>query len=267
MQPIYLIASGDLRLSANRNCEAAQSAMEQQLARAIEQLGGSVKRAHPFNPAKQHGFIDSQHYGMEVFRSIPPRAPLIVAEAVWQYSHHVLAGLITHGGPILTVANWSGTWPGLVGMLNLNGCLTKAGVPYSTLWSEEFTDDFARGGLKRWMKTGKLPHDTSHVTPYSAARVPSEAAAAGKEFARTFRKNKAIMGVFDEGCMGMYNAIIPDEMLHATGVFKERLSQSTLYARMLTVRERDARGVFEWLKDRGMTFRFGKREETDLTEA
>ena len=36
MQPIYLIASGDLRLSANRNCEAAQSAMEQQLARAIE---------------------------------------------------------------------------------------------------------------------------------------------------------------------------------------------------------------------------------------
>ena len=26
--------------------------------------------------------------------------------------------------------------------------------------------------------------------------------------------------------MGMYNAIIPDELLHATGVFKERLSQS-----------------------------------------
>ena len=24
------------------------------------------------------------------------------------------------------------------------------------------------------------------------------------------------MGVFDEGCMGMYNAIIPDELLNAT---------------------------------------------------
>jgi hypothetical protein len=22
------------------------------------------------------------------------------------------------------------------------------------------------------------------------------------------------MGIFDEGCMGMYNAIIPDELLH-----------------------------------------------------
>ena len=75
---------------------------------------------------------------MDVFRGIDRDAPLIVAEAVWQYSHHVLHGLISHRGPILTVANWSGTWPGLVGMLNLNGSLTKAGVNYSTLWREDF---------------------------------------------------------------------------------------------------------------------------------
>ena len=50
------------------------------------------------------------------------------------------------------------------------------------------------------------------------------------------------MGIFDEGCMGMYNAIIPDELLHATGVFKERLSQSALYAAMLQrPRRRSAR--------------------------
>ena len=81
---------------------------------------------------------------MAVFAGIDPDAPLIVAEAVWQYSHHLLPGLVSHRGPILTVANWSGTWPGLVGMLNLNGSLTKAGVPYSTLWSEDFTDDYFR---------------------------------------------------------------------------------------------------------------------------
>jgi hypothetical protein len=54
----------------------------------------------------------------------------------------VLPGLMTHRGPILTIANWSGQWPGLVGLLNLNASLTKAGVRYSTLWSEEFTDAF-----------------------------------------------------------------------------------------------------------------------------
>ena len=34
------------------------------------------------DPAKKHGFIDSQKMGIEVFRGIDPEAPLIVAEAV-----------------------------------------------------------------------------------------------------------------------------------------------------------------------------------------
>ena len=110
-QPIYLVASGDLRLAANQNCEAAQAAMEKQIVTAVQRLGGTVIRAHKYDPAKKHGFIDSQRHGIEVFRSIPANAPLIVAEAVWQYSHHVLAGLYTHQGPILTIANWSGAWP------------------------------------------------------------------------------------------------------------------------------------------------------------
>jgi len=67
--------------------------------------------------------------------------------------------------------------------------------------------------------------------------------------------------------MGMFNAIIPDELLHATGVFKERLSQSALYARMLTVPDHEARGVFEWILQHGMRFDFGKDEATTLTES
>ena len=125
---VTLIASGDLRASANQKCEPAQAAMEAQIAAAFDKEGVTVQRGHPYDPAKGHGFIDSQKYGMEVFRGIDPDAPLVVAEAVWQYSHHILPGLSTHRGPILTLANWSGTWPGLVGMLNLNGSLTKAGV-------------------------------------------------------------------------------------------------------------------------------------------
>ena len=75
------------------------------------------------------------------------------------------------------------------------------------------------------------------------------------------------MGVFDEGCMGMFNAIIPDELLHPTGVFKERLSQSTLYAATQQVSDAEARAVLDWLLKKGMTFRWGKDEETELTEA
>ena len=138
MKTVYLVASGDLRLSANQDCWPAQAAMEKQVSAAVERAGWQVKRAHAYVPALKHGFLDSQKHGIEVFQSIPPAAPLIVAEAVWQYTSHVLPGLMTHQGPILTVANWSGQWPGLVGMLNLNGSLTKAGVKYSHVVEREF---------------------------------------------------------------------------------------------------------------------------------
>ena len=59
------------------------------------------------------------------------------------------------------------------------------------------------------------------------------------------------MGVFDEGCMGMYNAIIPDELLHKTGFFKERLSQSALYAAMLEVNDSEAEAILAWLLKKG----------------
>ncbi len=263
MKPIVLVASGDLRLSANQKCEPAQAAMEKQLVAAFERQGASVSRGHAFDPVKQHGFLDSQKRGMEVFRTIDPDTPLVVAEAVWQYSHHVLPGLTTHRGPILTVANWSGAWPGLVGMLNLNGSLTKAGVAYSSLWSEDFTDDFFTRGLAEWLAGGSVTHDTSHVRHLAA--VPAEAAQIGQDFAQSLRRDKAILGVFDEGCMGMYNAIIPDELLAPLGVFKERLSQSALFARMGTVSDGDARAAYQWLLDRGMTFQLGLDEATDLT--
>ncbi|MCC7174411.1 MAG: fucose isomerase [Bryobacterales bacterium] len=265
-EPVILVASGDLRASANCECWAAQQKVEEAVTAAIRREGGDVRRGHPYQPGKGHGFIDSQKYGMEVFRQISPQSPLMVVEAVWQYSHHVLPGLWSHSGPILTVANWSGEWPGLVGMLNLNGCLAKAGIPYSTLWSEEFTDEYFLNGLRRWLHDEPVAHDQSHVRSLNHLRLPDAAAQLGAELAAELRQDKAILGIFDEGCMGMYNAIIPDELLHDTGVFKERLSQSALYAEMLQVSGEEARSIYTWLLGKGLRFVTGDDPELYLTE-
>jgi len=263
---VQLVASGDLRLSANRNCWAAQKDMEQRLTEAVRSAGFELVRAHPFKPAEEHGFIASQREGMEVFKKIDPTAPLIIAEAVWQYSHHVLAGLTTHRGPILTVANWSGTWPGLVGMLNLNGSLTKADVEYSTLWSEDFTDPYFTDKLREWLSTGKCSHSLHHVTPIERCKIRPAAEELGTRLARELVRDKAIMGVFDEGCMGMYNAIIPDHLLHRAGVFKERLSQSALYFETSQTSDDEALAVRAWMEQHGMKFHTGPKHETDLTD-
>jgi hypothetical protein len=263
---VFLVANGDLRQSANEKCWPAQAAMEHKLTAVLASLGWKLVRAHAYQPEKRHGFIGSQKEGMAVFAGINPASRLIVAESVWQYSHHLLPGLISHRGPILTVANWSGTWPGLVGMLNLNGSLTKAGVKYSTLWSEYFDDDFFLRGLAAWLKTGVVRHKTAHVKPLARAAVPKQARTVAKEIAADLRRRKSIMGIFDEGCMGMYNAIIPDELLFPVGVYKERLSQSALYFGATQVSDAEAQAVLDWYRAKGLKFHFGTDEATELTE-
>ncbi|HOM16433.1 MAG TPA: fucose isomerase [Thermoguttaceae bacterium] len=263
---VYLVASGDLRESANRVCWEAQQAMEAALTEAVAACGYQLVRAHPYKPDKGHGFISSQREGMEVFSRLDPTARLIVAEAVWQYSHHVLAGLMHHKGPILTAANWSGQWPGLVGMLNLNACLTKAGVPYSTLWAEDFQAPGFRKNLQRWLEKGTVKHDTRHVTPLRKVEIPAAERRLGQALAEQLRRQKAIMGIFDEGCMGMYNAILPDELLAPMGVYKERLSQSALYYETIQTPDAEAQAVRQWYDQAGLRFITGPNPDADLTD-
>ena len=262
-----LVASGDLRLSANQKCWPAQEAMEKRLVEAFAREGITVRRGHRYDPVEKHGFISSQRMGMDIFQQIHPDARVIVAESVWQYSHHVLPGLRSHRGPILTVANWDGTWPGLVGLLNLNGSLTKAGVPYSTIWSENFDDEYFINGIRQWIREGRITHNTDHCRDLSPDQLPARPAELGRALARQLRQEKAILGVFDEGCMGMYNAIVEDYLLNPMGVYKERLSQSALVAEMRRVTDAEARAVRDWLIQRGMTFETGTDDATELTDA
>lgn len=261
-----LVASGDLRQSANRICWPVQACLEGALSKVFAAEGVKLLRAHPYDTSLEHGFIYNQRMGMDVFENIDRDAPLVVAEAVWQYSHNVLAGLQSHRGPILTVANWSGQWPGLVGMLNLNGCLHKSGVSFSTLWSTDFNDEFFRRGIRQWIQEKKVEHDASHVRDFDPEAIARPEVELGRALARQLQSRKAILGVFDEGCMGMYNAIIEDSLLNPTGVYKERLSQSALVAAMREVPETDAAKVRHWLDQRGVKFLTGPDEEKDLTD-
>ena len=88
----------------------------------------------------------------------------------------------------------------------------------------------------------------------------------GVALARDLKQGKAILGIFDEGCMGMYNAIIDDELLNPCGIYKERLSQSALLAAMRTVTEEEADQARAWLDGKGMTFHTGLDDATDLTD-
>ena len=236
---VYLVASGDLRPSANRVVLARPGGDGGEPRRGPRRPRRRASSGRtPSIPAAGHGFLDSQRAGMDVFARIPKHAPVVVAEAVWQYSHHVLAGPARRtAAPILTVANWSGQWPGPGGHAQPQRLRSpRPACRYSTLWSETFDDAVLRGRpshLARQPATSS--HDLTHVRALDAAALARKTPPrwAG-ETARTLRERQAILGVFDEGCMGMFNAIIADDLLNPLGVFKERLSQSALYARQPT---------------------------------
>ena len=265
MKEAVLITSGDLRESANKVCWPAQKQLEEDLTRCFAAEGVTLRRAFPVDEAKGHGFNSSQRMGLDIFRKIDPEANLVFATAAWQYTNHVLPGLRGHKGPILSVANWSGQWPGLVGLLNLNGSMVKAGVPFSTLWSEHFQDEYFLARLHEWTQQGTVTHDLSHVRALRPEALPPETAAMGAKLAAAVQERKIILGVFDEGCMGMYNAIIDDELLNPAGFFKERLSQSALVARMRTVSNSEADAVRGWMDAEGLQFSIGSDPSEELT--
>src|SRR5690606_33241743 len=118
------------------------------------------------------------------------------------------------------------------------------------LWSDDFSDECFLSRLRSWLVSGRVEHDLSHVHPVRRDMLDPSACTVGQSVAARLHQEKAIMGVFDEGCMGMYNAIIPDNLLAQTGIFKERLSQSTLYYETTQVTNDEASEALRWLLDR-----------------
>ena len=203
-----------------------------------------------------------------MFSHIEPGAPVVIVLSIWAYSHHVCGPLQTHKGPILLLANFDGTWPGLVALLNHTGTLDRLCLKHSRLWSESFADDDQfMHQLKSWCENGEVSHDTSHLADAAALTLSSEANEIGRELAANIIRTKRIMGQLDPGCMGMLNALINPAKLGAIGLPVELLNQSDLLAEMELVSDEEAQGHLNWLVAKGVWFNWGADQYQDLVHS
>jgi len=265
---VLLITNADLRETANVTCWPVQAKYEKLLEEALAvRFGMRVRRAHPVDPKRGHGFISSQREGSDLLAGIDPDAPLIVLLTAWQYSHHLAPSLVLHRGPVLLLANFDGTWPGLVGMLCMAGTLNSLGKPHSRLWSSHFDDALFFDGLEAWLKTGRIEHDTSYLHAVDSAH-PVMATPAGQLGARVGQyilKHKEIIGLFDSFCMGMMNGVFPQKALVDIGMPMESLSQSALLVEMAKVPQDLREACLAWYEAQGMKFLWGQDPATELT--
>lgn len=265
---VLLVTNADLRESANKECWPVQNKFEEKLTQALaSRFGYATKRAHLFKGDKGHGFISSQREGSDLFATIDPDSPVIVLMTAWQYSHHLAPSLTKHRGPVLLLANFDGTWPGLVGMLCMAGTLTSLGKPYARLWSDNFDDEFFFKGLDSWLKTGEIQHDLSYLHPVDAAHpaAATPAWAIGQKVGEYILKNKEIIGLFDSFCMGMMNGVFPQKALVDIGMPMESLSQSALLVEMAKVPQTLREECLAWYEAKGMNFKFGSDPVKQLT--
>ena len=264
----YLISNGDFRDAACRECWPKQQETLKAVEAAFSQLGFDTQVLPEFDSQRGHGFITKQHEGTQVFSQIDPGAPVVIVLSIWAYSHHVCGPLQTHKGPILLLANFDGTWPGLVALLNHTGTLDRLCVKHSRLWSENFAEDAQfMEQLKSWCENGEVHHDTSHLTDANTLTLSSEANEFGQELAADIIQTKRIMGQLDPGCMGMLNALINPAKLGAIGMPLELLNQSDLLAEMELVSDEEAQGHLNWLVEKGVWFNWGADQYEELVHS
>ena len=210
---------------------------------------------------------DSQRMGLEVFKGIPVEAPLIVAEAVWQYSHHVLAGLRTHRGPILTVANFDGQWPGLVGLLGPQRRPDEDGprVQHASGPSTAPTSGSATGARV----AADRPHRARRVArarpaaPGRRRRRRSSARRSPPSCRRT-RRSSASSTRAAWACTTRSSTTSCSTRSAST---RSGCRRARSRPRCQRVSDDEAAAIREWLAAKGMTFKLGTDEATELTEA
>ena len=262
---INLISNGDYRDSACRACWPMQEKTLKEVSKALRKLGYKTKTYPKFDKKKGHGFITKQCEGTEAFAQIDPKTPVIVVLSCWAYSHHVSGPLQTHDGPKMLLANFDGTWPGLVALLNHSGTLDRLNVKHSRLWTDGFSKDaYYTEKLAQWCKTGVAKHSNAHVTDVDKLKLPAKARKFGKELAADIRRERRIMGQLDPGCMGMLNAVMDPAKLGAVGMPVEYLNQSDLIAEMKLVSDEEAQKMLNWLVKKGANFHWGTDQFKEL---
>jgi hypothetical protein len=164
-QKIALFWPGDQRPKPNEMAQPNVEEATQQLERALQKLGRSSYRVP--------GFLSKPHHAIEQLAPIDD--PLLGVCVHWFYGPHTTDGVVGKDNPLLLASNFSGRWPGLVGLLNTGACLESLGRAHSRIWSDaaDLTrDDVFMQRLEHWCTSGQIRYDERDLhadAPVSAA--------------------------------------------------------------------------------------------------
>jgi L-fucose isomerase-like protein len=254
---IAIFWPGDYRRLPN---ELALPNVEQatvQLENALRRLGRPSYRIE--------GFLTKPSEA--IARLGPVDDPMVGVCVHWFYGPHTTDGVTGKDNPLLLASNFSGTWPGLVGLLNTGACLEALGRPFSRAWTtaEDWSaDDVFMGRLDEWCRTGRIAYPTTEVhepsTPSPAATALASAVADG------IRRRRVLALMLGDTSMGMTNGYFGPRRLHPIGFTEHKVDQAWILDRGRSVAPQRIEDALRFVIDRGVQFHWREPDAEDFDE-
>lgn len=254
-QPIAIFWPGDYRAKPN---ELALPNVEQatvQLEAALKRLGRSTYRVP--------GFLTQPHEAIEKLG--PVDDPMIGVCAHWFYGPHTTDGVVGKDNPLLLASNFSGTWPGLVGLLNTGACLESVGRAFSRVWTSAddwTTDSDFMARLEEWVTTGHVEYredelKTPHTPSPSAQRLADDVAAG-------IRKRRVLALMLGDTSMGMINGYFGPRRLNPLGFTEHKVDQAWIIDRGRSIKDSRIDEALAFVNSKGVNFHYGETDAKDF---
>jgi len=254
-QRIALFWPGDARDMPNKLALPNVEQATVQLEKAIKKLGRESYRIS--------GFISKPHESIE--RLGPIDDPLIGVCVHWFYGPHTTDGVVGKDNPLLLASNFSGQWPGLVGLLNTGACLESLDRPFSRVWTDrqEWTQDpVFMQRLDAFCSSGRVSYPEDAVRYH--APISAKAADIARLVAAQFRTRRALILMLGDTSMGMINGYFGPRLLNKHAFTEHKIDQAWIVSRGAAIDDKRIDDAFAFVQDKGVRFHWGEKEAQDF---
>lgn len=254
---IAIFWPGDYRPKPNEQALPHVTEATEQLERAIKRLGRTSYRVP--------GFLTKPHESIEKLGPIDD--PLIGVCVHWIYGPHTTDGVVGKDNPLLLASNFSGTWPGLVGLLNTAACLESLGRRCSRIWTSAAdwtSDDAFMARLEAWCTTGRIAYPEDEISYCST--VSASAADLAREVYDEIRRRRVLALMLGDTSMGMINGYFGPRLLNPIGFTEHKVDQAWIIDRGRRIEPRRIDAALAFVKEKGVRFHYSEPGAEDFDE-
>src|SRR5687767_3177861 len=230
---------GDARQKPNELAEPNVEAATVQLERALKKVGRE--------PYRVPGFLSKPH---ETIGKLGPIDDPMVGVCVhWFYGPHTTDGVVAKENPLLLASNFSGRWPGLVGLLNTGACLEMLQRPFSRIWTDApdwSADAVFMERLDEWCSSGRIRYGEEDLRYH--APVSEKASALARHVAKGFRDRRALILMLGDTSMGMINGYFGPRLLNRHAFTEHKVDQAWIIDRGRRIEQKRIDDAFAFVK-------------------